>query len=102
MVSPSQIRSVPADALVGDLIPSDHPLFGIIWINPERLGGTPCFYASRVPVKNLFDYLAGGETLDQFLDDFEGVTRERVNAVLQLARHLKNFNALCIEGIRIE
>ena len=49
---------------------------GVIWINPERVSGTPCFYASRVPVSTLFNCIAAGETLDQFLDDFEGVTKE--------------------------
>ena len=44
------------------------------------------FYASRVPTKTLFDYIAAGETLEQFLDDFEGVERGQALAVLDLAR----------------
>ena len=49
------------------------------------MSGTPCFYGSRVPVKTLFDCLAAGQTLEEFLEDFEGVTREQAVAVLELA-----------------
>lgn len=55
----------------------------IINIDPEILGGTPVFYGTRVPIKNLFDYLESGETIDYFLDDFEGVQREQVIKVLE-------------------
>lgn len=44
------------------------------------------FTGTRVPVKNLFDYLEGGESLDQFLDDFPSVTRDAAVAVLEQAR----------------
>lgn len=71
--------------LEGDKIQPSHPLFGLIWINPKRVSGTPCFYGTRVPLKNLFDTLAAGESLDDFLDDFEGVSREQALAVLELA-----------------
>jgi len=74
-----------AAALDGDLVPPCHPLFGVVWKNPERLGGTPCFTGTRVPVQTLFDYLAGGETIDAFLIDFDGVSREQAEAVLALA-----------------
>ncbi len=80
------IKPVPPEHLVGDLIQSGHRLFGLIWINPQRLGGTPCFFGTRVPLKNLFDYIESGLALDQFLDDFEGVTREQATAVIELAR----------------
>jgi uncharacterized protein (DUF433 family) len=60
-------------------------LFGLIWINPRRMSGAACFYGSRVPVKTLFDCLAAGQTLEDFLEDFEGVTREQAVAVLELA-----------------
>jgi uncharacterized protein (DUF433 family) len=49
----------------------------VININPEILGGTPVFYGTRVPVKNLFDYLETGESIDEFLADFEGCIRNR-------------------------
>ena len=80
------IEPVDPALLAGDRIQPGHPLFGLVWINPARLSGTPCFYGTRVPVKNLFDSLAAGETLDDFLDGFEGVSREQAQAVLDLAR----------------
>jgi uncharacterized protein (DUF433 family) len=80
-----QIKHVEAEHLVGDKIQPGHPLFGVVWINRQRVSGTPCFYGTRVPVKTLFDCLASGETLEQFLDDFEGVDREQALAVLDLA-----------------
>ena len=46
-------------------------------------GGTPCFTGTRVPIKNLFDALAHGRSLDYFLETFEGVTREQAKAVLK-------------------
>ncbi|MEK6703399.1 MAG: DUF433 domain-containing protein [Planctomycetota bacterium] len=51
-------------------------------MNPDRMSGTPCFYGTRVPVQHLFDYLKAGHTLDAFLDDFPGVTREQVESYL--------------------
>jgi uncharacterized protein (DUF433 family) len=60
----------------------------IININPEILGGTPVFYGTRVPIKNLFDYLETGETIDEFLSDFEGVQREQVVKLLEMSQKL--------------
>lgn len=57
----------------------------VVWADPERMSGAPCFYGTRVPVKNLFDYLEGGQSLETFLEDFEGVSREQADAVLRLA-----------------
>ncbi len=80
------IKALPPELLEGDRIKPGNPLFGVIWINPQRLSGAPCFYATRVPIKNLFDYLEGGESLGEFLDGFPGVTHEQAVAVLELAR----------------
>ncbi len=54
--------------------------------DPEIMGGTPCFAGTRVPVRNLFDVLAHGRGLDEFLTGFPSVTREQATAVLALAR----------------
>src|SRR5437016_5401716 len=78
-------KHVDPEQLVGDKIQPGHPLFGVVWINRERVSGTPCFYGTRVPIKALFDSLASGESLEQFLDDFEGVDREQALAALELA-----------------
>ena len=56
-----------------------------IWIDPERMSGAPCFRGTRVPVQHLFDYLAGGDSLETFLEDFDGVTREQATEVLRRA-----------------
>jgi uncharacterized protein (DUF433 family) len=80
-----KVTPVAPEHLVGDLIQSGHPLFGLVWINPERVSGAPCFYGTRVPIKTLFDSLAAGQTLEEFLDDFEGVSREQAEVLLQLA-----------------
>jgi uncharacterized protein (DUF433 family) len=82
----SSIRQIDPELLKGDLIGEDHPLFGLVWINPERMSGAACFYASRVPIKNLFDYLEGDYSLGEFLADFEGVTREQAIGVIELAQ----------------
>jgi uncharacterized protein (DUF433 family) len=58
----------------------------VIWVDSERLSGAPCFKGTRVPIANLFDYLEGGDDIDDFLDAFEGVSREQVVKVLELAR----------------
>jgi uncharacterized protein (DUF433 family) len=55
----------------------------LIEIDSEKLGGTPVFYGTRVPIQNLFDCLEDGESLDEFLDQFPTVTREQALAVLE-------------------
>ena len=60
-------------------------MFPFVSVDPERLGGEPVFRGSRVPVKSLFDHLAAGDTIEVFLSDFEGVTRQQAVAVLELA-----------------
>jgi uncharacterized protein (DUF433 family) len=54
----------------------------IIHSDPEILGGTPVFVGTRVPLRNLIDYLEGGYSLDEFLDDFPSVRREQAIAAL--------------------
>ena len=54
--------------------------------DPEILGGTPVFQGTRVPVQNLLDYLEGGDTLDDFLDGFPGVSREQAVGFLEMAK----------------
>jgi uncharacterized protein (DUF433 family) len=53
--------------------------------DPEVMSGALCFAGTRVPVKHLFDYLEGSSSLDDFLQDFPSVTRERAVAVLEAA-----------------
>ena len=60
----------------------------VIHSDPKILGGTPVFRGTRVPVKNLIDHLAAGDSLDKFLDAFPSVTREQAVAALELAGDL--------------
>jgi uncharacterized protein (DUF433 family) len=60
----------------------------IIVKDPEVLGGTAVFRGTRVPFQALLDYLEGGQTLDDFLDDFPTVTRSAAIAALELAKSL--------------
>jgi uncharacterized protein (DUF433 family) len=60
-------------------------LDAVIHSDPNILGGTPVFRGTRVPLKNLVDYLAAGDSLDEFLDHFPSVKREQATAVLELA-----------------
>jgi uncharacterized protein (DUF433 family) len=54
--------------------------------NPAIMSGALCFTGTRVPVKNLFDYLEGASSLEDFLEDFPSVPRDRAVAVLEAAR----------------
>ncbi|MDQ6609073.1 MAG: DUF433 domain-containing protein [Bacteroidota bacterium] len=60
----------------------------VINIDPEILGGTPVFYGTRVPIKNLFDYLETGETIETFLEDFDGVKKDQAIKVLEMSQKL--------------
>ena len=62
--------------------------------NPEVLGGTPVFVGTRVPIQNLIDCLAGGYSIDEFLDDFPSVTREQVIAFLEQAKDVAAYSTL--------
>jgi uncharacterized protein (DUF433 family) len=58
----------------------------VVHSDPEIPGGTPVFVGTRVPVRNLFDYLEASDSLDEFLESFPSVSREQAVAALELAR----------------
>ena len=58
----------------------------VIHSDPEIMGGTPVFVGTRVPFKNLIDYIEGGHPLGEFLDDFPSVTHDQVIAALEEAK----------------
>ena len=60
----------------------------VINIDPEILGGMPVFYGTRVPIKNLFDYLEAGHSIEVFIDEFPSVKRKQVISVLAIAERL--------------
>ena len=57
----------------------------VIHSAPDILGGTPVFVGTRVPLRNLIDYLERNHSLDEFLDSFPTVSREQVVAALEAA-----------------
>jgi uncharacterized protein (DUF433 family) len=58
----------------------------VVSSDPEVQGGTPVFTGTRVPVKNLIDYLEAGDSLEEFLEHFPSVSREQAIAALELAK----------------
>jgi uncharacterized protein (DUF433 family) len=60
----------------------------VIVRDPEVLSGEPVFRGTRVPFQTLLDYLEGGETLDEFLEQYPGVSREQAIAALEEAKAL--------------
>lgn len=65
----------------------------VIHTDPEILSGEPVFVGTRVPLKNLFDYLEAGDSLEIFLDAFPDITREQAVAALELAREAVSASA---------
>jgi len=57
----------------------------VVHSDPEILGGTPVFVGTRVPLRNLIDYLERGHSLDEFLDAFPSVSRQQAVAALEAA-----------------
>jgi uncharacterized protein (DUF433 family) len=60
----------------------------LVEVDPEKMSGTPVFTGTRVPIRNLFDYLEGGDSLEVFLDDFPTVRKEQAQGVLEVSRQL--------------
>ena len=58
----------------------------LVEVNPKKMSGTPVFRGTRVPIRNLFDCLEDGESIERFLDQFPTVTREQVSGVLELSK----------------
>ena len=58
----------------------------VVWQDIDRMGGVPCFAGTRVPIRSLFDYLEAGDSLDEFLDAFPGISREQALGALRLGK----------------
>ena len=69
-----------------------------IKIDPEIMGGTPCFTGTRVPIQNLFDYLEGGHPLAEFLDHFPSVRREQAVRVIEIAAKRSSHRQAASQG----
>ena len=68
-------------------------LEAVVHSDPEILGGTPVFQGTRVPLRNLIDYLERGHTLDDFLDSSPSVSRDQAVAALEAAHDALNSRA---------
>jgi uncharacterized protein (DUF433 family) len=58
----------------------------IVSSDPDVQGGATVFTGTRVPLKNLIDYLEAGDSIEQFLDDFPSVSREQAIGALEFAK----------------
>jgi len=58
----------------------------IVWVDPERLSGEPCFKGTRVPIQALIDHIEGNSTLEDFLKGFPSVSREQAIKFIELAK----------------
>lgn len=58
----------------------------VVSVNPQILGGTPCFTGTRVPLRSLFDHLRLGYTIEGFIEQFPTVKREQVEMLLERSR----------------
>ena len=65
----------------------------VVHSDPDILGGTPVFQGTRVPFRNLMDYLERGHTVEEFLDAFPSVTREQVISALEAAHEALTVRA---------
>ena len=66
---------------------------GVVHSDPDILGGTPVFVGTRVPFRNLIDYLERNHSLDEFLDSFPSVSRDQVLAALEAAHEAVSARA---------
>jgi len=58
----------------------------VVWVDPERMSGEPCFEGTRVPVQALIDHLEGDHTIEDFLKGFPSVSRNQAVQFIELAK----------------
>lgn len=58
----------------------------IVWVDPDRMSGEPCFKGTRVPIQALIDHIEGNSTLEDFLRGFPTVSREQAIRFIELAK----------------
>jgi uncharacterized protein (DUF433 family) len=59
----------------------------IVWVDPVRMSGEPCFRGTRVPIQALIDHIEGNSTLEEFLEGFPSVSRDQAIQFIELATH---------------
>ena len=57
----------------------------VVWVDPGRMSGEPCFRGTRIPVRMLLEHLAAGFSLDEFLETVPSLEREKAQKFLKLA-----------------
>ena len=67
----------------------------LIWQDKDRMSGAPCIYGTRIRVEDLFNWISNGHSIDEFLETYPNVPREKVLEILRLAEVelLKDFDA---------
>jgi len=73
--------------------------YGAIWIDPDRMGGEPCFVKTRVPIEILFDYLEGNDAIEDFLEGYPYIPKKDVVRVLKMARKLLTSEKVLKENL---
>ena len=58
----------------------------VVWLDPDRMSGEPCFRGTRVPIQALIDHIEGNSTLDDFLKAFPSVSRDQAVRFIELAK----------------
>ena len=71
-------------------------LADLVWIDPERMSGEPCFKGTRVPIQALIDHIEGNSTLEDFLEGFPSVSRSQAIQFIELAKD--NLIACCVSS----
>jgi uncharacterized protein (DUF433 family) len=71
----------------------------LVTISPNIQSGVPVFFNIRVPVKNLFDYIRGGDLLEDFLEDFPSVAQQQAQGILKLVENTVTHNYYIDENI---
>ena len=69
---------------------------GIVSVNPNIVSGAVVFARTRVPIYNLWDYLSGGDSIDDFLESFPTVRREQVRQALELTQAVTAREAVSV------
>jgi len=77
------------------------PWYPYVWVDPERMGGEPCFRGTRLPVRILFEYFRDGYSLDEFIDAFGGVARDMVTGILEVSAREMERGARVAGGVKV-
>ena len=71
----------------------------VVWVDPDRLSGTPCFRGTRIPVRMLIDHLTAGFSLDEFLETVPSLERGQAQRFLELAGEQMNECASSLTSV---